>query len=180
MHRQPLLNLLKNYTPADANETAMWHHTLSFVQAHPDCFERSLSIGHITGSAWIISPDHRQAVLIHHRKLDRWFQPGGHADGDADVARVALREAEEEVGLSSLRLVSPAIFDIDVHSIPAKGYEPEHLHYDIRFLIEADPNEAFTHSSETNDIKWVSLARIESYTSSESIIRMVRKINNYN
>ncbi|GAA4404505.1 NUDIX hydrolase [Nibrella viscosa] len=176
MHRQPLLSLLKTYAPADAGETAMWQQTLAFVQAHPDCFERSLHIGHVTGSAWVVSPDRRQVVLIHHRKLDRWFQPGGHADGDPDVARVARREAEEEVGLMSLRLVSPAIFDIDVHPIPAKGNEPEHLHYDIRFLFEADPDDEFVHSSETIDIKWVFVDRINEFTSADSVIRMAKKI----
>lgn len=176
MHRQPLLDLLAAYKPTDTHEIAMWEQTIAFVQTYPDCFERTLLIGHITGSAWIVSPDRRQAVLIHHRKLDRWFQPGGHADGDSNVARVAQREAGEEVGLQSLHLVSPGIFDIDVHPIPAKDKEPEHLHYDIRFLFEANPEETFIHSAETKDIRWVYLSDISAFTMSESILRMVKKI----
>ena len=154
--------------------------TIDFVRQHPDCFERSQLRGHITGSAWVVSPDRRFILLIHHRKLDRWLQPGGHADGDPDVAAVALREAREETGLTSLKFfgvpgVLPPIFDVDVHPIPARGDVHEHLHYDIRFLIEADLNEAFGSSDEIKNIRWQSVKTVESMFNSESILRMIRK-----
>jgi len=145
MHRQPLLSLLQQYNPTDPGERAMWLNTIAFVEQQPACFERSLATGHITGSAWIVASNatwanRQQVVLIHHRKLDRWFQPGGHADGNPDVAAVAMQEAQEETGLTQLRFVGqpgepPAIFDVDVHLIPARATEPAHFHYDIRFLI---------------------------------------------
>ncbi|UFH52810.1 NUDIX hydrolase [Spirosoma sp. KNUC1025] len=187
MHRQPLLQLLRQHLPADPNEQAMTEVTIAFVEANPDAFERSLLTGHVTGSAWIVSPDRSQVLLIHHRKLDRWLQPGGHADGDPDIAAVALREAQEETGLTSLRLIVPAgsetplltptvpIFDVDVHTIPARNHEPEHLHYDIRFLLEADPNEPFGQSDERKNIRWFTLEIANSYTNSESILRLLRK-----
>lgn len=182
MHREPLLALLRNHTPADANERTMWLDTIAFVEQQPDCFERSLAIGHITGSAWIVSGDHQQVVLIHHRKLDRWFQPGGHADGNSDVAAVAMQEAHEETGLTRLRFVGdpnkpPTIFDVDVHLIPARTNEPAHFHYDIRFLIEADPAEPFVESGETKAILWVPLANIARFTTEVSIQRMTRKMS---
>ncbi|WP_234733357.1 NUDIX hydrolase [Tellurirhabdus bombi] len=180
MHRQTLLSLLEAYTPADTNEQAMWQETLHFVQNQPDCFQRTLLIGHITGSAWLVSPDRQQAVLIHHRKLDRWFQAGGHCDGDPNVAAVARREAEEETGLLRLHLLNSAVFDVDVHPIPERGAEPAHYHYDIRFLFEADPAEPFTHTAETKDIRWVPLEAINALTDSESILRMVRKTKSNN
>lgn len=175
MHREPLLVLLQNYTPADALEQSMAQATIEFVRTYSNCFERSLLIGHVTGSAWIVSPDRQQVLLIHHRKLDRWLQPGGHADGDPDVAAVALREAREETGLRSLRLVSDRIFDVDVHEIPLRKDIPAHLHYDIRFLLEADPAEAFGNSEEITNIQWFSVERIKSMTDDESILRMKRK-----
>lgn len=153
----------------------MLKEIITFVEQHPDCFERTLLIGHITGSAWIVSPDRQQAVLIHHRKLDRWLQPGGHADGDPDVAAVALREAREETGLTSLRLVSPSIYDVDVHLIPARGEVPAHYHYDIRFLLEADPLESFQQTSETKNIKWVNYAEMSTFTTERSVLRMIFK-----
>lgn len=180
MHRQPLLNLLRQHIPVDSTEQAMTSATITFVEQHPDCFERSLLVGHVTGSAWIVSPNRDYVVLIHHRKLDRWLQPGGHADGDSDVAAVALREAGEETGLTALRLMSrrgelAPIFDVDMHVIPARGDVPKHWHYDIRFLVEADPAEPFGVSDEVKNIRWFSLRRVKRYTDSESIWRMIRK-----
>lgn len=187
MHRQLLLQLLRQHTPADLNEQAMTQATIAFVEANPDAFERSLRIGHVTGSAWIVSPDRQQTLLIHHRKLDRWLQPGGHADGDPDVASVALREAQEETGLTSLRLITPAgvpvwieqsppIYDVDVHRIPARNDIPEHLHYDIRFLIEADLNEPFNISNEVKNSQWFTLEMATKCIDSESVFRLIRKI----
>ena len=180
MHRKPLLTLLHAYSPYNEHERHMWQQTITFVEDHPNCFERSLLTGHITGSAWIVSPDRQQVVLIHHRKLDRWLQPGGHADGDPDVAAVALREAQEETGLQSVKLLSPAIFDVDVHLIPAKGEVPAHYHYDIRFLFEADSSEAFQHTQETKDIKWVEIDKVPIFTDDLSVLRMIYKKNYYN
>ncbi len=182
MHRQPLLALLHQYKPIDPTELAMTQATIAFVEEQSNCFERSLKIGHITGSAWIVSPDRQQFLLIHHRKLDRWLQPGGHADGDPDVVAVALREAQEETGLTSLRLVAepgttPLIFDVDVHPIPARGEVAEHLHYDIRFLLEADPKEAFGNSDEIKNIQWFTLKSIFNDSRFNDILRMAGKIS---
>ncbi|MFD1140318.1 NUDIX hydrolase [Larkinella insperata] len=176
MHRKPLLNLLLNHQPADENEQRMLEQTIQFVQNHADCFERHLQIGHVTGSAWIVSPDRQKVVLLHHAKLDRWFQPGGHADGDPDVLAVALREAEEETGLLDLNVIGPGIFDVDVHTIPARQNEPEHLHYDIRFLLEAATDHPFIRTRETKDVRWVAYGEIESLTSEKSILRMKNKV----
>lgn len=186
MHRQHLLSLLQQHldNPAttDPSERAMTEATQQFVQQHPDCFERTLLVGHVTGSACVVSPDRQQTVLIHHGKLDRWFQPGGHADGDPDVAAVALKEAQEETGLIRLALVtepgkSAPIFDVDVHPIPARGEVPAHLHYDIRFLIEADPTEPFVRTEEVQNVKWFLLDDAKSMADSPSLGRMLTKIS---
>ena len=176
MHRQPLLDLLRNHRPANADEQDMTGATIAFVEQQPNCFERSLLMGHITGSAWIVSPDRKQTLLILHRKLDRWLQPGGHADGDPDVAAVALREAQEETGLTSLRLLNPGIFDVDIHPIPARNGVPEHLHYDIRFLLEAQPNEPFGRCEEIKNIRWFSVDEAKNHVNDVSIQRLVNKI----
>ncbi|WP_310588735.1 NUDIX hydrolase [Larkinella rosea] len=175
-----MLNLLRKYRPTDEDERRMLEQTIQFVESHADCFDRQLSIGHVTGSSWVVSPDRRKVVLIHHAKLDRWLQPGGHADGDPDVLGVALREATEETGLTNLKIVSPAIFDVDVHRIPARGAEPEHWHYDIRFLLEADPEQPFIRTPESKDIRWVETDEIAELTTEKSINRMncKNKVNN--
>lgn len=174
MNRQELLAMLNTHIPADEFEWAMWANTIEFVEKNPSCFERSLAIGHVTASGWVVSPDRRQVLLMHHRKLNRWFQPGGHCDGDPDVLGVAMKEAREETGIWATP-VSKAIFDVDVHSIPASRKEAAHYHYDIRFQLQADPNHEVERNHEAREVRWVTMDEVILYNSSESILRMVRK-----
>lgn len=151
---------------------------LSLLAQEPDCFFRHSAHGHITGSALVMNPEGTQVLLLHHRKLNRWLQPGGHADGDEDVARVAEKEAREETGLVSIRLVSPEFLDLDIHTIPARNQEPEHLHYDIRFLFTANPKEPLQQNRESKGLAWLKLNEVPSLTNyNSSIIRMIEKIN---
>jgi 8-oxo-dGTP pyrophosphatase MutT (NUDIX family) len=115
-------------------------------------------------------------LLMHHRKLDRWFQPGGHADGDPDIQQVALKEAQEETGLTDIQAVDSKLFDIDIHLIPANSKDTAHLHYDIRFLMQADRNEPLKINSESKNLAWVLLEDVYRYNDSESIMRMVKKM----
>jgi 8-oxo-dGTP pyrophosphatase MutT (NUDIX family) len=170
-----LEELLAVHQPFTEEEAAMLARLRDFVAAHADCFERTLQIGHVTGSAWIIDRERTHTLLTHHGKLDKWLQLGGHADGDPDILRVALREAEEESGLSGIRPLSEAIFDVDIHLIPARRTEPEHFHYDVRFLFEADRHVPLKISDESKDLQWVALNQVEALTSEESVLRMVRK-----
>ena len=180
MHRKNILDKLTNYSPEYAAEKEFRASFISFIKGNIDCFERSLQIGHITGSAWIVNKDRDKALLTHHAKLNRWLQPGGHADGDSRIDQVSMKEAREETGLSSLRLLSDNIFDIDIHSIPARNHEPEHLHYDIRFIFEADEHESLTVTSESKDLQWVSLSSLlEKTEKNQSILRMAEKVATY-
>lgn len=176
MHRKGILQKLSAYTTADPHEQSMLRRIIEFVKTHPDCFERTLLAGHITASALIVNTQRTHTLLTHHHKLEKWLQLGGHSDGDPDPLSVALREAEEESGLKNVKPVSEVIFDVDVHPIPARRNEPDHFHYDIRFLFEADETEPLTISSESKDLAWVPLTEIDRYTTEESILRMVRKV----
>ncbi|MEQ8476769.1 NUDIX hydrolase [Fulvivirga sp.] len=176
MHRKNLIQKLEYYSPEDENEKAFRASFLSFINTYPNCFERSLQIGHITGSAWIVNQAYDKALLTHHKKLNRWLQLGGHADGETDIIKVSADEALEESGLSSIKLVSTDIFDIDIHTIPARKSDPEHLHYDVRLLFTADENESFSISNESNDLGWIALNELKSYSkNNESILRMAEK-----
>lgn len=175
MHRHRLLNLLEEYRARWPNEGDEITRFSSFVQEYPDCFERSLEIGHVTGSAWVINQAGTHALFTHHRKIGRWLQLGGHADGDADVQAVALREANEESGLANVQLVDDAIFDIDIHRIGARGDVPSHLHYDVRFLIQAVDSDEIMISGESNDLAWFDAEQVRTQFQDESITRMLSK-----
>ena len=176
MHKNNLLNLLKNHNPIDSQEVIFTEKITKFVQQNPDCFERSLLIGHVTGSAWIVDKSRQFTLLTHHRKLDKWFQTGGHCDGDSDVLNVAMKEAMEETGLSDIQAISSNIFDVDIHEIPERKGVPTHLHYDVRFLLEADMNEPLIISSESSDLAWIELSKVSQLNDSQSIMRMVQKM----
>jgi 8-oxo-dGTP pyrophosphatase MutT (NUDIX family) len=177
MHRAAVLHLLRAHQPraADPSEAAMTAEVIRFAAAHADCLLRTCVPGHLTGSAWIVDAARRRVLLTHHRKLDKWLQPGGHADGDPDLLAVALREAREETGLTRLKPVSAEVFDVDRHWIPPRGETPGHWHLDLRFLVEADPAEELIVSDESHDLMWVDLARVAALNPEESMLRLVRK-----
>ncbi|NML19997.1 NUDIX hydrolase [Pseudoflavitalea sp. G-6-1-2] len=175
MKRNQIISLLRNYNTTDAHENGMLQNMLRFIETNTDCFERSLLIGHVTGSAWILNKERTHALLMHHKKLNKWFQPGGHCDGDADVMHVAAKEAFEETGLE-VNPISTAIFDVDHHQIPESKGIPEHTHYDIRFLFEANrTTDELASNSEARAVRWIALEEIDRYNNDESIMRMVRK-----
>jgi len=143
---------------------------------HPDAFLRTHLPGHITGSAWIVDPSKEFVLLTHHAKLNKWLQPGGHADGDENVLNVAKREATEETGLTDLLLLKHEIFDIDIHTIPIRKNFPEHLHYDIRFIFQAQPNDHLLLTPESHALAWVRVNDLEKLTQNNlSMLRMADK-----
>jgi len=173
--REQLLAELERYQPADPRERAMTERLREFVAAQPACFERSLTIGHVTGSAWVVDRALEAVVMTHHRKLGRWLQLGGHADGDGEIRRVALREAREESGLQAIVPASEGIYDIDVHEIPARRDEPAHLHYDVRFAFFADRTGQPVPSDESHEVAWIALADLARYGADDSVLRLCAK-----
>lgn len=198
-HQRVWLGAFDEYAQHYPEERASVELFRQFVSAHADAAERHLAIGHLTGSAWLVSADGARVLLTHHRKLNRWLQLGGHADGDHDLARAALREAEEESGLRDL-VVDPMIFDLDRHEIPAhipvvsphgpaspsvfapgehrpaRGNEMAHWHYDVRFIVHASGSEEFAISDESHALAWRVIAElVEDPTADESLRRMARK-----
>ncbi len=170
-----VLDLLANSQVKQALAELSANQFADFVRENPACCERHLLVGHLTGSAWLVSKDGLRALLMHHRKLNRWLQPGGHADGDADLAHVALREAIEETGLVNLQ-VEPEIYDLDLHRIPARGNEPEHWHYDVRFVVRAMGDETFVQNEESLALAWFDIQKLANNGEfDESIQRMAKK-----
>lgn len=175
MHRRDILEKLANYIPLDQRDIECRDRFVEFIKTHPDCFERSLEIGHITASAWIVNPGRDRFLLTFHKKLELWLQLGGHADGNPNLLEVALKEAREESGIIEVEPLSVQIFDLDIHLIPERKGVPEHFHYDVRFICKADDSVPLVISDESHDLRWFSATEIMNRTSEESILRMLRR-----
>ncbi|WP_369932790.1 NUDIX hydrolase [Xanthomonas tesorieronis] len=143
--------------PQEAEVAAQF---LALLDDAQDPFVRERLDGHFTGSAWLVSADGSRTLLTHHRKLQRWLQLGGHADGDRDLALVALKEAEEESGLPGLALQDGALFDLDRHWIPERQDVPGHWHFDARYVVRAGADEAFAVSAESLALAWRPIAEL--------------------
>ena len=158
--------------PDEAGTVALFQ---TLLRETGDPFVRQRLAGHFTASAWLVDRAGARALLTHHRKLGIWVQLGGHADGDRDLARVALREAEEESGLTGLR-VDPEIFDLDRHWIPERGDVPGHWHYDVRYVVHAGDSEAFVVSEESHALAWRDIREIADDAGADvSLRRMARE-----
>lgn len=141
----------------------------------PMAFERENLERHFTGSAVVVNRERTSILLTRHAKLGRWLQLGGHCDGIRDPFFVAWKEAYEESGLKFIRPVTDGILDIDIHVIPKHGEVPEHRHYDIRYLFEADPFEPLEISEESTDLRWFSLARVHEFNNEPSMLILADK-----
>jgi 8-oxo-dGTP pyrophosphatase MutT (NUDIX family) len=160
--------------PGEASHEANRRQILAFLDDHPDALHRSCATGHLTGSAAVIDPSTRQVLFLFHAKVQRWLQPGGHADGDANLARVALREAAEETGIDGLRVGLPAV-DLDVHTFhDARGRDPDHLHLDVRHLVVAPAGATAVTNHESEGARWVPVDALSQLDLDPGTHRMVR------
>lgn len=176
MNRAALIAQIEAYYSSYEEEMRYKRRFLDLL-SFDNCFERSLEWGHITASAWVLNPAGDQVLMMHHAKLDRWLQPGGHADGNEDVVEVAQKELEEETGLKDVVLFQPRIFDIDIHAIPERKGVPAHEHFDVRFAFVAKYPDKISKNHESTDLSWISLDNLESFVGQEaSILRMRDKV----
>jgi 8-oxo-dGTP pyrophosphatase MutT (NUDIX family) len=184
MHRRPLVDMLVRYESRFPADRGVAGRIRALVDAHVDCFERTCRPAHVTASAWVTTPSADHFLLVHHRKLNRWLQPGGHMDGDPDVAAAALREVREETGLRDVSLLGDAAltpFDLDIHIIPARYdadgtmVEDAHEHHDVRLLVVAAGDAVPLVSSESHAVRWFNADELRAVTDEESVLRMLRK-----
>lgn len=168
---------LERHVCADEKEARDVAFIRDFLRRHPeDAHLRSQLEGHLTGSGFVLNADRTRVLLLHHRRLDRWLQPGGHGEGETDPRAIARREIEEETGLADLEpLNGGALFDVDVHPIPARPGEPAHLHLDLRYAFRARPGAEPRVSSESRALRWVALNELPA-DADPSLRRAVRKL----
>jgi|GEM_PF-915136 len=172
---QKIRLLLDQYSTDIAEEQGY----LQEMKAHAladDCHLRSRLCAHFTASAWVLDSTLQRVLLIHHNKLQRWLQPGGHLEADdADLIASARREVAEECGLHDLELLREGLFDVDVHTIPLRGEVPEHLHLDLRFIFRAVKEETQLDLNEVSAARWMPLDEARQTLDSSSLLRMVDK-----
>lgn len=175
-----LLTELHLYRPADELEARHHRSLVNLLTMPADTFVRAhFAPGHVTASLFILDPSSSALLLHHHRRLERWLQMGGHVEAGEHPAEAALREGAEESGLTDLDLL-PGIFDLDVHAIPAGKGEPDHLHFDVRYLARtASPDGIRIDPEESNDLAWVPLAEAIPLMNEEASSRVVRKIERF-
>jgi 8-oxo-dGTP pyrophosphatase MutT (NUDIX family) len=177
--RATLAEALRRHAPDDDEEARDRDEILAFVLRHERPFDRALVEGHLTGSAITVSADGSRVLLLHHRKLDRWLQPGGHGDpGEATGEEVALREALEESGVPGLTLhpEAPRPLDVDVHDIPARAGEPAHQHLDLRYLVVAPEGATVAPDlAEMHEIRWVTWDEVASLGPDHGLRRALAK-----
>lgn len=178
MRLEAVREQLSGYRAADATEASYVTRMLALTLAAQACQRSHFVPGHFTASAFVLSPDRRDLILIHHKKLGIWVQPGGHVEAtDADLASAARREVAEEVGLGELDSLAKdgALFDVDIHTIPARKSEPAHEHFDARFAFVARTRD-FTRTEEVADVRWVPLESVSEVTADESVLRAAKKL----
>ncbi|NNL90774.1 MAG: NUDIX hydrolase, partial [Saprospiraceae bacterium] len=153
--------LLESFETNHQEEIEFLCQTNQFIRENQNLFGRDNLKGHITGSAWVINPSFDAALLIHHKKIGKWFQPGGHIDeDDTSIVEAAKREALEETGIKEVQALNEKLFDLDVHTIPERKGIPEHLHYDLRFAFIAQEMDLNPDFLEVHEVRWISLDEI--------------------
>lgn len=191
--REYIKNALKIYSDLLENVSISFFEQQSkmiekfrrFIESSEEIFLRKNLPGHFTGSAFILCKERKKLLMTHHLKLKKWLQLGGHADGESILHQVALNEALEESGLNNIRFSNynffpnpqaPLIFDIDCHFIPKNSKDPEHYHFDVRYLLCIDHDQEIKISRESLDLKWIDLDEVYLYNNEASIDRCVNKI----
>lgn len=163
---------LAHYESIDESQIRTRDRMISFARAHPDALHRTCAPGHFTASALVVERGTNRFVVLHHTKLRKWLQPGGHVDGSSNMPASALREATEETGLTGLAVALPVI-DLDIHLV-APPSEPEHDHLDLRFLVLAPEGSELTGNHESTDIRWVTIDELDALGVDESLHRLAR------
>jgi ADP-ribose pyrophosphatase YjhB (NUDIX family) len=173
---QQLAELLGHFAPADARETEFKARMLQLLENGAAFSRANYAPGHFTASAFVVAEPEQHLLLIYHGKLQRWLQPGGHIEArDGSAVAAALREVREETGLALPAPEHAALFDLDIHTIPANKTQPEHLHFDVRFLFRTRVSAAAA-GSDALAARWVPIAEVPELESDESVRRALRKL----
>lgn len=172
---------IEAYQPQNVQEKADKEVFMECMRNYQNLLTRETVVAHITSSAWIVNKERTKTLLINHNIYKSWAWTGGHADDEADLLSVAIREAREETGLVNVKAITPEIFALDVLPVWShfrkRVFVPSHLHLNVTYLLEADETEALTpHLPENSDVKWVPLAEVNTYSVESNMYPLYDKL----
>lgn len=165
-----VIDHLAHYVSDDPAQADVRDSMLEFARSHPDALERTCVPGHFTASALVVERGTDRFVVLHHTKLSRWLQPGGHVDGSSNMPASALREAAEETGIGGLAVALPVV-DLDIHRV-APPAEAPHDHLDLRFLVLAPNGSEPVGNHESTAIRWVTVADLDDLGADDGLRRL--------
>ena len=177
-----LEKIIENYRPGCEQEREDRRMMLDCIRSRPDCLTRSDELTHFTASAWVTNPAHTKILMLYHNIYNSWSWPGGHADGEDDLLRVALREVREETGIADVRPAMEDVFSLEILTVNAhfkRGkYVIPHLHLNLTYLLEADDSQA-VHSKpdENSAVRWFDLDEAVAASSEPDMRIIYEKLN---
>ena len=171
------------YQPQNEQEEKDKALILDFLKTNPDAFLRTNRVGHMTASAWVTNRTRSRVLMVYHNIYHSWSWCGGHADGETDLLKVALKECREETGLKNVQPVSEDIFSLECLTVDGHEkhgeYVSSHLHLNVTYLLQADETEPLTVCEQENSgVKWFSLDEAQAASSEPWFVeRIYRKLN---
>ncbi|NCN45203.1 MAG: NUDIX hydrolase [Candidatus Pacebacteria bacterium CG10_big_fil_rev_8_21_14_0_10_36_11] len=176
LKRKKVLNLLEKIEPVDQQESFDIQKVKELIVKHENIFDRDCLVAHLTASALVVNPRTKKVLLHNHKKLNKWLQFGGHADGESDLAKVALKEAGEETGLIDLVFLTHLPIDLEVQKIPFHKGIPEHLHLDFRFVLITDAEKVPTPDEvESQELQFFDFSAISQMNLDLALVRLANK-----
>lgn len=156
---------IERYNPINEQEKKDKEIILDFINKNDNVLFRNNEIAHITSSGFIVNKSRNKTLMIHHNIYNSWGWTGGHADGNSNLIKVALKEAQEETGIKHVKPIINDICSIDILPVNAhikRGkYVASHLHLSVAYLLEADENEKLVIKiDENSDVKWIDIDEI--------------------
>ncbi|MEG1870993.1 MAG: NUDIX hydrolase [Peptostreptococcaceae bacterium] len=173
---------IKNYLPYNEEETQDKEVILKCIEDYDNLLTRENPLIHVTSSGYIVNKERTKALMVHHNIYNTWCWTGGHADGDQDLLRVAIKEAKEETGIDDVRAVTPKILSLDIIEVIGhfkRGkYVSAHLHLSIAYLLEADEGEELkVKEDENSGVRWLPIKKIHEYSNEPNMIKLYNKFN---
>ena len=171
---------IEKYVPYNEQEKKDKKTMLKYIDTFDDVLTRNNEFGHFTASAWVVNKDKTKVLMIYHNIYKSWAWTGGHADGENNLLRTAIRELKEETGVKNVKVINNDIFSLEIVCVNGhikKGkYVSSHVHLNLTFLLEVDEKERLIIKEDENSgVKWIDIEEVEKISNEKWIKENVYK-----